>query len=184
MRVVDHGEWEIYEPEVVPDFLRNQKVMFSRRASDGRDWYEFRKELTNPVSIKMTVMRDTVMATTLDASEGLFPAGERLLEVFDAGHDHESFRQKRYDNGRFVDPDPMSVHRSVFLIALHRAGLLQRWRDYVDGLDDVPLQIWLREFPMIHWNDRRMRRAFGHLGFSDGTLRQVFDAAKKETSDG
>lgn len=101
MNIIDHGEWVSYKPEhsPFPSTIDGMTLLFCRRVSDGRDWYEFqRKELTGTDSIYMTMMPvDHVVRTTTHDASALFPAGMRVIEVTGATEDHESFRQKKFD---------------------------------------------------------------------------------------
>ena len=93
--IIDHGEWAVYEPEINPFKNVQHRIMFCRRVSDGRDWYEFRKELEND-NIKLTVdlHQSTVQTTSRDVS-ALFPAGARLLEMDAApDFDHAALRRR------------------------------------------------------------------------------------------
>jgi hypothetical protein len=178
MHIIDHGEWETYKSSQHPRGLPGN-VLFCRRVSDKRDWYEFQSALKND-NIKLTVYRQVVMTTTHDASS-LFPADMRVLEIVGFSDDHETLRQQRYDGKTFLPALPPPVDKASFLIALHRAGLLTKWRDYVAGLDDVPLQIILSSERPVMMDSKHIQRAAGDLGFSDGMLRQLFAAAMKET---
>jgi hypothetical protein len=122
MNITDHGTWEIYEPTKVPRDLVGHRVMFCRRVSDGKDWYEFQKEIQNN-NIKITVDSDnTVQATHRDASM-CFPAGMRLLEV-EADIDHETLRQKVFDGTRFLAArPPVDIAKITLLATLKQYGL-------------------------------------------------------------
>jgi len=114
MEIVDHGEWiHCDKPENYPVKLP-ASIVFSRRVSDGRDWYQFqRQELASPDTLKLLAMKTddgewSVITTTYDASM-LFPsAGMRLLEVRDPPADHESLRMQRIDfkAKKFAPPPP------------------------------------------------------------------------------
>ena len=132
MKIIDHGEWTAYEPERLPPGLGGQRVMFARRVSDQRDWYDFQRELRND-NIKLTVSPEgTVQATYRDASM-LFPAGMRVLEV-EADIDHETLRQKIYDGKIFLPPKDASEEAMQRM----KAGLLLVLREF--GLDEDQLR--------------------------------------------
>lgn len=100
MNIIDHGEWVQYKPDPNPfPKIDGMSVLFCRRVSDGRDWYDFhRKELTSTDSIYMTMLKaDHVVRVTTHDSTTLFPAGLWLIEVTGATEDHESFRQRLFD---------------------------------------------------------------------------------------
>ena len=67
-----------------------------------------------------------------------------------------------------------SITRTAFLIALHDAGLLQRWRDYVDRLDDVPTKIALEHDAMLITDSPPVQAVLRHFGWNDDKLRQLF----------
>ena len=102
LNIIDHGEWVQYTPDPYPfpPTMGGMTVMFARRVSDGRDWYDLRKELTNSNSIWMTLTKigddSIVMATTDDVST-LCPATMQVIEVIGLTEPHESFRQKKFD---------------------------------------------------------------------------------------
>ena len=112
MEIIDHGEWVGYKPDNYPVKLP-PNIIFSRRVSDGQDWYQFqRQELTASDTLKLIAIKTDdglmVLTTTYDASH-LFPTGgARLFEVRDAPKDHESLRMQRLDldRQRFVPPPP------------------------------------------------------------------------------
>lgn len=88
LSIKQHGHWERYVPEKVPERLRlNTSVMFCRRQEDGMDWYEFLygdDKVLKPDTIKMTVNRMgnrwIIQAVYQDATM-LFPQNCILLEV-------------------------------------------------------------------------------------------------------
>jgi hypothetical protein len=123
MKITDHGQWEVYEPETAPAFLRAHKVMFCRRVSDKRDWYEFQHELGKD-TIKMVVDADgTVQATQREASM-LFPGGRLLLEVYEANIDHETLRQKVFNGTEFMPMrPPENIGKLQLLATLKEFGL-------------------------------------------------------------
>lgn len=132
MDIKNHGDFAPYEPPDHP--LKVHRVMFCKRISDGRDWYELVRELRDTNSIKMTLKRVdgdlVVMATSHDASM-LFPADGTLIEVSGATEDHESFRNKRFDGKTFqpwVPKRPQIEMIDVLIeeLGVDRAKLLQK----------------------------------------------------------
>lgn len=105
MKITDHGQWLLYEPDPHPFPHLAQRIMFCRREVDQRDWYLFQKELVND-NIKMTVKQIpggwVVHATERDPSL-LFPAGMKLLEIDDAVGAHELYRQRVFNGREFLD---------------------------------------------------------------------------------
>lgn len=182
MEIIDHGEWVTYVPDPYPIQFLKHNVLFCQRVSDQMDWYKFQKQLLDPDTIKMTVDNmHNVQATTADPSM-LFPASMRVLEV--KGVDvatHETFRRKRFDlaNKRFLEAPPLPVTMVQFLTALHHYGMLGQWRDHLDKLDDVPLQIALTYAQHFNFDDQRLQTAARAMRWSESTLRQVFDRARE-----
>lgn len=179
MKITDHGEWVLYEPKVRPHAVRyvKQKIIFCQRVSDSVDWYEYQHEVKND-NIWMTVDKErTVQATARDVSM-LFPADLKVLEVQD-DVDHESFRQKIFDGTKFLPARPRSINRVEFLTALHNAGQLQKWKDYVANISDVPLQIELEHSMMFRLDDPKLQAAARDLGWNAQTMRRMFDNPKE-----
>ena len=129
MEIIDHGEWvNCDRPENYPIKLP-LNILFSRRVSDGMDWYQFQqKELSTSKGLfVIAIPADdgglSVTTTTFDVTM-LFPtAGMRLFEVTDAPADHESLRTQRLDlgNKRFVPPPPRPP--SLFQLLLDELGI-------------------------------------------------------------
>jgi hypothetical protein len=79
MKIVDHGSWSRYTPEVRPEHLP-ANVLFCKN-EDGVDWYDYlRDDQFAPSSIKLTVLEGVVRAATRDASM-LFPQNCKVLEI-------------------------------------------------------------------------------------------------------
>jgi hypothetical protein len=98
MKIIDHGAWVRCEPKKLKG-LENFDVMFSKRTSDGADWYEFvAGNAFTSASIKMTVHEGIVQAVSRDASR-LFPQNCRVIElVGDPAHDvHARYHGMVYD---------------------------------------------------------------------------------------
>jgi hypothetical protein len=106
--VKDHGEWELYKPDPMPDWAKgvSYPVGFVRRLTDKVDWYEYRKTAFTDGSVIATVLRDpsdgieTVKLVTRDVS-GPFPASHRVIEIlgFDPADTkpHNTFAWMVYD---------------------------------------------------------------------------------------
>jgi hypothetical protein len=185
MDFIDHGDWIHYTPDPWPAHLSaHRNIMFAKRVSDGRDWYDFqRSELTGLDTIKMTLlpMREhlIVQATYHDASY-IFPAAHKLIEIA-SSEDHESFRQKRFDLQRreFLPPLPQSVMRLDLVRAMNRAGLLDAWDRAVDGGERMLKLSMLAERPM-DIDDRDVRAVAKILGWSEAQLMNLFEDANKQ----
>ena len=101
MRIKDHGEWEHYVPREYPfAHISTHNILFCRRVSDKRDWYEFQRLELDIGTIKATLMKvdgDWTVQTTSRDPSFLFPVGMRLIEIDDTDEavEHESLRRMR-----------------------------------------------------------------------------------------
>ena len=126
MDIIDHGDWVAYTPDPWPKHLPSH-IIFARRVSDGRDWYEFqRKELTGTDTVKMTLRKTdigwAVLTTNLDGS-ALFPAGLRVIEVRGMVGDHESFRTKILDLAKSTFAMPPEPPPSMLKLMMEELGI-------------------------------------------------------------
>lgn len=79
MAIIDHGQWQRYEPEVRPAHLP-ASIMFCRRIGDGVDWYEYQKSSPfSEGSVFFVVHQGRIKVATDDPSR-LFPQGMHLFE--------------------------------------------------------------------------------------------------------
>ena len=189
MEIIDHGDWVPYTADLTTYPVKlPPNVLFVQRVSDGKDWYQFqRKELTNHDSIKMTVLNTggdwVVQATATDPSY-LFPANMKLIEVVGATDFHETFRQKIFDDRKrggnpFLPAIPFPVERFEFLIALHKAGLLETWQEFIGKRAEVPIRLALEAERTLAFDDRYLVAAARELGWNENKLRQLFETAKE-----
>lgn len=130
MKIIDHGEWVACpKPENYPVKQLPQNILFSKRVSDGVDWYIFqRKELRDAKGLfVITVPTEDgglAVATTTHDVTVLFPTGHmRLFEVLDAPEDHEKLRMQRLDlkKKKFVPPPPQPV--TMIEVLMEELGL-------------------------------------------------------------
>jgi hypothetical protein len=144
MNIIDHGEWVACDkPENYPVKLPSH-ILFSRRVSDGVDWYQFqRKHLTAPDTLKVTAFKSdeghlVVLTTTYDQTS-LFPTGGmRLLEVVDPPRDHEALRMQRIDlnQNKFSPPPPPPLMSPVLKVIIEELGLdVAKIQDRIDSLN-------------------------------------------------
>jgi len=129
MKIIDHGEWiACPKPENYPVKLP-PNILFSKRVSDGVDWYIFqRRELHDAKGLfVITVPTEdgglSVATTTHDVT-ALFPTGKmRLFEVLDAPEDHEKLRMQRLDlkKKKFVPAPPPAP--SMIEVLMEELGL-------------------------------------------------------------
>lgn len=180
MKIIDHGDWARYEPDPYPFEGLKQRVLFCRRESDGRDWYDFQqKELKHDGTVKMTILLSVsvVMATERDPSL-LFPANCKLIEVDGLAGEHETYRRMRFDGRGFL-PLVLPVSKTSLLVALHGAGLLKQWVAFVREHEDELLGVMLGADRFTAVDDVWLREAFQKLGWSDETRLKIFDVASK-----
>ena len=114
MRIIDHGQWIAYKPDVWPE-TAPPRTLFAKRESDGIDWYVFSrtKDRFADNTVKATVRWDdlyksmVVSTATYDVTM-LFPAGQLLLEITEyTGNDPlKDFASMLYANGKFTAPMP------------------------------------------------------------------------------
>jgi hypothetical protein len=83
MTVIEHGDWQLYTPAPLPEGAP-PNALFSRRISDGVDWYDYVNNSANfqTDTIKMTVNSTLVCAAVTDPVT-LFPGNGSILEVTD-----------------------------------------------------------------------------------------------------
>jgi hypothetical protein len=131
MKIVDHGEWVACDkPENYPVKNLPPNVLFSKRASDGVDWYQFRKELKSRDTLKVLAVKATedggewsVITTTYDVSE-LFPtSGMRLIELHDPPADHEKLRLQRLDLRKKSFSPPPPLPPTMMEVLIEELGL-------------------------------------------------------------
>jgi hypothetical protein len=69
--------------------------------------------------------------------------------------------------------------RYQFLIALHKAGLLETWQEFIGKRAEVPVRLALDTERLLSIDDRYLLDAAGSLGWDEPKLRQLFEAAKE-----
>ena len=99
MKIISHGTWHVYQPGKLPEGMP-AGAMFTRRAGDGIDWYDYVKSEKRFAanSVKMTVVNGVVGAATTDPTM-LWPGNAVVLEVSDVETDNPQklFGDKVYD---------------------------------------------------------------------------------------
>jgi hypothetical protein len=121
MEIIDHGEWEEYDPGA--HWLKAHNVIFAKRVSDGVDWYVYQRQtdLLTSNTVKMTIRKFddewVVQATQIDGSM-LWPIRCRLIEFPDLKNDgieHEKYRQNRFnfETRQFSEPPKMDMDRPL-----------------------------------------------------------------------
>lgn len=120
---IDHGDWVLYKPERHWLLDQNKTILFCKRVSDGVDWYVYRRTLTNPKTVLLTLMVQpngwTVMSSAYGGGEELiWPEKMKLIEISFSG-DHETLRNKIFDFDRreFSDQPPMPERPFLTIIA-------------------------------------------------------------------
>jgi len=115
MYIKDHGDWEAYKPQVTPEGLP-LNVLYAKRRSDQKDWYEYLKEghfklNTVKFQVRMDGFARLITGNVVTDPSHLFPAGTFIIEMEYKG-DKERFNNKLYDrvNHTFSDwPENPSV---------------------------------------------------------------------------
>jgi len=86
MKITDHGEWAIYTPDSPPEGMP-PNALYARRASDGRDWYQYVSDggSFRPGTLKVlagwsTAYEGYVVSSAVRDATTLFPSRHRLLE--------------------------------------------------------------------------------------------------------
>ena len=114
MKIIDHGMWHTYTPNRLPKDAP-PGALFTRRAGDGIDWYDYANSGRNFASdsVKMTVIDGVVGAAVTDPTM-LWPGNAKVIEVEDVETDDPQrlFGDKVYDadNKTFRDrPLPETI---------------------------------------------------------------------------
>jgi hypothetical protein len=129
LKIIDHGEWVHYTPDPYPfpPTMGGATIVFARRVSDGRDWYDLRKELTNPDSIWVALLKKdddwSVLVTTDDVST-LYPANNKVLELTGLTENHETLRQQLFNpkTKTFAKQPPPPRYVTVFDLIFKELG--------------------------------------------------------------
>jgi hypothetical protein len=105
MKILDHGKWIAYEPDV-PHKDAPLNTMYCRRESDGMDWYDYIRsgKRFSKDTIKFMAMEHgpntgfIIGPVTKDVTK-LFPAGHIVGEILDCGslNSQKEFGQRIYD---------------------------------------------------------------------------------------
>ena len=182
MEFIDHGDWVPYVPDPWPPHLHlHHSVLFCKRVSDDRDWYDFqRKELKGQDTVKMTLLNLRghwqVQASYHDASM-IFPAAHKLIEIKgNLREAHENFRRRRFDlqRGEFLSALPHSVMRLDLLRTLFKEGLLDRWEEVVENSDRMTKLSLLAERP-LNFDDPEVVAIAEKLGLDEARLIELFE---------
>lgn len=204
--IIDHGKWSLYTPDVLPGWAADLKIQgnvayFSRRDSDGVDFYDFRNgKPFQDNSLVCTVLTDpatgveTVKAVFRDHTM-LFPFTQRIIEI--VGHDvedgkpHNEFAWLTYDpetktlSGVPEMPKPeIAVASSQAKIQLSRmkrgdSNLYLMTADLVAKSGDLELQIWWAEAKRWRPSNVNVQKIGAAFGLSSEDILAAFDAASK-----
>jgi len=111
----NHGEWEAYQPEAVPED-KPSGALFARRKSDGVDWYDYVKnEPFGKNTVKLTArwiepLKSYLVGAAVRDGARLFPPGYIVVEFdSDNADPQKEFGGRLYDakKGTFGDrPKP------------------------------------------------------------------------------
>ncbi|WP_375408508.1 hypothetical protein [uncultured Methylobacterium sp.] len=136
--VLDHGLWELYRPEVVPDGYP-EGAAFARRVSDGQDWYGYVYGEVGSFTdegVKATVSPDGRVQAIYRNASCLFPAGHQLIEILgvdpsipDGGPDgvHKLFERTTFDAAAATFT-PYELERLPPSLSDWRVGLIENGR--------------------------------------------------------
>ena len=111
MEIKNHGSWKQYQPTTPPK-AAPANTLFSRRESDGVDWYAYVNSGENFAadSIKITTREGGFVGAAVADPTMLFPGDGGLLEVIGYSGDdpQKAFGGKIYDAAgkAFRDPPP------------------------------------------------------------------------------
>lgn len=105
-QVIDHGKWQLYQPDTLPEHAP-PGVLFARRESDGMDWYVYSRDSKNfgIDTVKFTALWQDIHnsyvigAATRDVTR-LFPAGQLVRELteFHGTDPQAELGMKRYNH--------------------------------------------------------------------------------------
>jgi len=114
---IDHGMWEAYVPDRIPEGVP-KNTMFAKRASDGKDWYDYVHSGKNfqLASVKFTVADTVIKAPTVDPTM-LFPSNMRVIEMLSdfSGYTTDQLIDKfaskivNITTGAITDPPPVTI---------------------------------------------------------------------------
>jgi hypothetical protein len=197
-KVIDHGKWEAYRPDPLPDV----SAAFARRIGDGVDWYAFIQSEGQfyEGSILATALQDpatgveTVKAATRDETL-IFPAGSRVIEILGVPANepkpHDLLAWLNYDPATqtlFGNPSPptmaLRVSATQAKIQLSRmkrgdTNLLAMTEQVVAASQDTELQIWFRDARNWSVSSPNVLKIGVAFGLSREDIQAAFEAASK-----
>jgi hypothetical protein len=154
--IEDLGIWQPYTPDVISPEAQAATAMglgvvvFLRRESDGRDWYEFRDadgSFTEGGVLACALFDPGTGLETVDATQRdermIFPAGQRLLEITGVPADDEKpfklFKGKVYDpaTNTIVDPPEPQAKQVTSAQALIQLSRMPHDGSVVPGTDNL-----------------------------------------------
>lgn len=137
--IIDHGLFEIYVPNEAPEgVFMMPNMLFSRRVSDGLDWYQFSRDATNWTegsarAITHSTTSGEIIQTANRDEHMLFPGNGRVIEIVgvdpEAADLHALLANKlcNLTTGEFIDPPKPPVTKvsaAQAVTALFNRGLL------------------------------------------------------------
>jgi len=190
--IIDHGLWQVYTPEKLPE-LAPPGAMFTRRVSDGVDWYDFAR---NPGSwaegsVKATLLQSAIgdVAMSLVRDEHmLFPANGRLIEILgidpDEADPHSLLKGKLCNlaTGEFTDPPKPAVTKvsaAQAVTALFNRGLLPMVESIALTHPYPPVKIFFQRANDWEIGNPYVQAIALELGMDDVQLQSLFDDAAK-----
>jgi hypothetical protein len=192
--IIDRGLFEIYQPTEPPDgMFVPPGTMFSRRVSDGMDWYSFSRKAQNWTAgtvraiLLPTPLGDIVLTAQRD-EHALFPGNGRVVEIVGADpdiSDVDSLFANRICNlttGEFTDPPKLpvtSVSAAQAVTALFNRGILPQVEDICNNHPYQPVRIFFQRANVWEIGNPYVQAVAVELGMDDDQLQGLFDEADK-----
>jgi hypothetical protein len=211
-QIEDLGVWRPYKPDVIPEEAQAAsaaglgEVVFLRRESDGRDWYEFRDadgSFTEGGVLACALYDPGTGLETVDATQRdermVFPAGQRLLEILgvpaDDAQPFKLFKGKVYDpatNTISEPPEPQvkqvaSVQALIQLSRMPHDGsvipgadnLLDATDELVSASTDRELKTWYARSQTWRIDNPNVQKLGAAFKLSKEEIQAAFNAAAK-----
>ncbi|MBP2498434.1 hypothetical protein ABID82_005120 [Methylobacterium sp. PvP062] len=192
--VIDHGAFEIYQPTEPPDgMFVPPGTLFSRRISDGLDWYSFSRKAENWTEgtvraiLVPTPAGDMVLSAVRD-EHAMFPGNGRVVEISGVDLDIVDvdglFANKvcNLATGEFVDPPKPPVTKvsaAQAVTALFNRGLLPLVESIALNHPYPPVKIFFQRANDWEIANPYVQAIGQELGMDATQLQVLFDDAAK-----
>jgi hypothetical protein len=114
MKIIDHGKWIPYKPakDAWPEGAPRH-ALFSKRESDGVDWYDYVKTAFQADSVKIAFMfhdyeQQWIIGPAVIDPTMIFPPNHYVREILDFGSTDEDEIIAAFRN-KAVDPDTTEI---------------------------------------------------------------------------